>query len=335
MVLLMLTASLAGCTSGDPDGDGGIGIDTDTLNQMIEDNLQDFINNTTVTVNQEIHYHNNTSHIDNSESNMNIGNGNTGGNGSTGSSIIQVIRIHEEFNPALTDVGAIQLIEDGVLQFPAIGFAPTMTYLTNGTSISMSFTCEEFYNARNFLDSNDWENWARYELGLSWSNADRLGEDIYYDLQDFWDEAEEYCRINNGGYDSNYGNLFSMQLQEGEAISFTQLTNRHHSSFRWNLTCVDGYTESGSWYSIDNGQFIGGWADCEFVGLYYWTTSTGWSEISLNYDYDEGSYIYPDYVPEWYHYSERSRWTDWIGGNGSSSFDGIFYFTKYFVVPAE
>lgn len=63
MVLLMLTASLAGCTSGDPDGDGGIGIDTDTLNQMIEDNLQDFINNTTVTVNQEIHYHNNTTYV--------------------------------------------------------------------------------------------------------------------------------------------------------------------------------------------------------------------------------------------------------------------------------
>ena len=40
MVLLMLTATLAGCTGGDPDGgDGADGIDAETLQ-----NLQDFIN---------------------------------------------------------------------------------------------------------------------------------------------------------------------------------------------------------------------------------------------------------------------------------------------------
>ena len=63
MVLLMIASALAGCTSGDPDGDGDMGIDTDMLNEMIEENLQDFINNTTVTVNQEIHYHNNTTYV--------------------------------------------------------------------------------------------------------------------------------------------------------------------------------------------------------------------------------------------------------------------------------
>ena len=65
MVLLMIASALAGCTSGDPDGDGGMGIDTDMLNEMIEDNLQDFINNTSVTVHQEIHYHNNTTVVNN------------------------------------------------------------------------------------------------------------------------------------------------------------------------------------------------------------------------------------------------------------------------------
>ncbi len=50
MILLMLSASLAGCTSGDPDGDDNSGIDMEILNQMIDDNLQDFINNTSVTV---------------------------------------------------------------------------------------------------------------------------------------------------------------------------------------------------------------------------------------------------------------------------------------------
>ena len=63
LTLLMIASALAGCTSGDPDGDGELGIDTDVLNQMIEDNLQDFINNSSVTVHQTIHYHNNTTYV--------------------------------------------------------------------------------------------------------------------------------------------------------------------------------------------------------------------------------------------------------------------------------
>ena len=65
MVLLMIASALAGCTSGDPDGDGEMGIDTDVLNQMIEDNLQDFINNSSVTVHHTIHQHNNTTVVNN------------------------------------------------------------------------------------------------------------------------------------------------------------------------------------------------------------------------------------------------------------------------------
>ena len=65
MTLLMIASALAGCTSGDPDGDGTSGIDMEILNEMIDDNLQDFINNTSVTINQEIHYHNNTTVVNN------------------------------------------------------------------------------------------------------------------------------------------------------------------------------------------------------------------------------------------------------------------------------
>ena len=73
MILIMMTSTLAGCTGGDPDGGGNDEIDMDILNQLIDDNLQDFINNTTITVNN--HYHNNTTimndNTDNSVSNIN------------------------------------------------------------------------------------------------------------------------------------------------------------------------------------------------------------------------------------------------------------------------
>ena len=56
MTIAMMSAALAGCTG----SDGVAEIDDETLQQLFEDNIQDFMNNTTVTVNQEIHYHNNT-----------------------------------------------------------------------------------------------------------------------------------------------------------------------------------------------------------------------------------------------------------------------------------
>ena len=51
----MMTSTLAGCTGGDPDSGGEM--DSDAINDLIDANLQDFINNTTITVNQEIHHH--------------------------------------------------------------------------------------------------------------------------------------------------------------------------------------------------------------------------------------------------------------------------------------
>ena len=63
-----MASTLAGCTGGDPDGGGNDEIDMDILNQLIDDNLQDFINNTTITVNN--HYHNNTTYVTNEYNNI-------------------------------------------------------------------------------------------------------------------------------------------------------------------------------------------------------------------------------------------------------------------------
>ena len=50
MILIMMTSALAGCTGGDPDGGGNDEINMEILNSLIDDNLQDFVNNTTVEV---------------------------------------------------------------------------------------------------------------------------------------------------------------------------------------------------------------------------------------------------------------------------------------------
>ncbi|MEE3201507.1 MAG: hypothetical protein VX224_05500, partial [Candidatus Thermoplasmatota archaeon] len=175
MVLLMIASALAGCAGSDPDGDTGI--DTDMLNEMIDENLQDFINNTTVTVNQEIHYHNNTTYVDNSESNTNLG-GSGGVNGSLSGSIMQVVRIQDSYSYQMEDVGNNTFVLDGILQYPAIGIAPDLIYTIGSTTISLTLTCNEYRNAQNSMGHGPWQDWLHYERGLSWNDADQIANDI-------------------------------------------------------------------------------------------------------------------------------------------------------------
>ena len=60
MVLVLLSGTIAGCTS-DPDGGGNDGIDSDALDDLFDQYFEDFVNNTTITVNN--HYYNNTTYV--------------------------------------------------------------------------------------------------------------------------------------------------------------------------------------------------------------------------------------------------------------------------------
>ena len=82
LALVLVSGSLAGCT-GDPDEGGNDEFDSEALQDLIDQNLQDFINNTSVTVYQEIHhhYHNNTT-IDNTDNSVSNVNGSGAGSGS-------------------------------------------------------------------------------------------------------------------------------------------------------------------------------------------------------------------------------------------------------------
>ena len=68
MVLVLVSSTLAGCTS-DPDGGGMDELDSDALEDLFDEHFQDFINNTTITVNN--HYHNNTTVVNHHYDNTN------------------------------------------------------------------------------------------------------------------------------------------------------------------------------------------------------------------------------------------------------------------------
>ena len=58
LVALMVSAPLAGCAGSD--GEVNVDLTTEEIQDLIDDNIDDFLNNTTVTVNQENHNNNTT-----------------------------------------------------------------------------------------------------------------------------------------------------------------------------------------------------------------------------------------------------------------------------------
>ena len=227
LALVLVSGSLAGCT-GDPGEGGGDEFDTEALQDLIDENLQDFLNNTTITVNN--HYYNNSTYVtddgdysststtnveynnttinEGDQSSTNNYNNQTDNdysssslnyslNGSGDGSVVQAFRVvwnmDGRFSP--TNFGARDLVINGTVQVPG-WTGSELSYQYNGYLIKLSFTCEEFINAYYRMQSEHWEDWIFGEYGGSQSQAQNLGYSIQQDIQEiFWDNdgAEGYC----------------------------------------------------------------------------------------------------------------------------------------------
>ena len=60
LAMLMIASSLAGCTTTGTDGVPEVTLDDEDIETFLDDYFQDFVNNSSVVINQEIHYHNET-----------------------------------------------------------------------------------------------------------------------------------------------------------------------------------------------------------------------------------------------------------------------------------
>ena len=269
-----MTSTLAGCTGGDPDGGGNDEIDMDILNQLIDDNLQDFINNTTITV--ENHYHNNTTIVNDDNSISNI-------NGSDSTSTIKMFTVEwdkieymlmseETLTPGekmvtLTGTNSSSGGGDNTLLF---------TYGYNGYALEFRLTCNEYMHYYTYWDRDNWEDWLVAEYGYlsgnggTFDTAYGIDDDIYYNWRYGFD-AEEQCSFSGSKY-TELITLFEINLEEGEAISF--LSKDPYVTV--DINCEDGYgTGIGNGTSV---SFMGGQADCVISGST--TVKYGASSIS-------------------------------------------------------
>jgi hypothetical protein len=247
MVLVLVSSTLAGCT-GDPDGGGNDEIDSDALQNLFDEHFQDFLNNTTITVNN--HYYNNSTYVtddgdyssttnveynnttinEGDQSSTNNYNNQTDNdysssslnyslNGSGGGSVVQAFRVvwdpDERVSP--TNFGARELVINGTVQVPG-WTGSELSYQYNGYLIKLSFTCEEFVNAYHNMQNENWENWIFGEYGGSQSQAQNLGYSISQDIGEiYWDSegSRGYCWSSSEYYPPiKTGN--SLYFQNGE-----------------------------------------------------------------------------------------------------------------------
>ncbi len=372
MVLLMIASALAGCTSGDPDGDGELGIDTDVLNQMIEDNLQDFINNSSVTVHQTIHYHNNTTYVvddgdysttnhahfnnttnvdggevvnnnyDQSENTWNIGGASFGEgvNGSvSGGSMMFVAHLEFTAMDLFPNYQPPPEPQDNVFSYTYSYY----DYLTNQyRTDTFTFPCSVYYVVGS--QSNGSSNQVSY-----WENNDNYynaWEQMYNStIADLLNEAGStnsvmsLCEGTNpipiATASSGYElTLLSIDIPEGYAIEYIQYTGGH--SF---YGCNRNIDLTCNWNSnyYYNQQITEYWnysegPDIRIPNYYY----GGWGNISIDIDLRIDSELGNCYDNNWNNLGGECEYDH--GGYSvwpSSEYEFTLYYRFVPVIPVE
>jgi hypothetical protein len=287
LALILVSSSLAGCT-GDPGEGGGDEFDSEALQDLIDENLQDFMNNTSITVNN--HFYNNTTYeIDNTDNSVS----NINGSGVGSASTMQMFRVdwdrgaaiigYDVFNHIITLEGSNQ-VGNNSTTFAAWAYNGNLVEFTG-------LTCIEWFSYY-IWSSTQWGNWLYENYGSANSETD---SNLKYQLEQHFEnrysndgELFDQCGIGQPyyNYDSNVAHLFDIKLQYGQALTFSWLPN----GITVDMNCDDGYGTGmmGNGTSSSEGSYFGGQANCTVTG----STSSGWK---LTYDWqhdDDGRILY-------------------------------------------
>ena len=306
MILIMMTSTLAGCTGGDPDGGENDNIDMDVLNQLIDDNLQDFINNTTITV--ENHYHNNTTVVNNDNSVNN--------NSATGSDSNNLYLLDIEFN--LLDL----IPEIEIIDYRNNTFGYNWDYYDYATNSQRTdqfiFSCQVFYlvGANSTNQSNQvsvWEDSSPYYS--AWENLynstirDLLWDARYSNAIDVI-TGDSIASICNEDYiqDTAFHHLliFEVPLPEGVALKgvvdegyYNMEIGVHQYTWTNQCTYMQNASNPSSLYDYQ-GDFS--WEEIyypecdqiqsnQYLGNYARSFSVSFEYETIDWNYERGGWI--------------------------------------------
>ena len=365
MILVLLSGTIAGCT-GDPDGGGGDELDSDALQDLFDEHFQDFINNTTLTVNN--HYYNNTTYVvddgdyssttnieynnttnvdggevnnyyeeyDYSQDNYSFGGGGAGGNASGGTLYLLDIQFTlGDLMPGYENIDHRNNTVDYLYEY--------YDYLTNSQRTDIfTIQCSDYYligsqSTNATFEVSYWQDssnyWDAWDDQYNQTIADMLqtaATSYYYNLTG--DSDYHVRQVCDEDYNTDGGDdgllLFEIPIPAGVA-----LMGILDSNFAGQEEYVWGYDS----YYWNNDAWIGG-GDRIWTGQYYPIDENSWmslrSAFSVHYEFETIGWIY--------------GYSGWIGGDEDSvltvTVNNIFpgyqyrlvaYFTMAPVVPLE
>jgi hypothetical protein len=268
MILIMMTSTLAGCTGGDPDGGGNDEIDMDILNQLIDDNLQDFINNTTITV--ENHYHNNTTYVTNEYNNIS----NNEGDSVTENNFQTDYTNYSLGGIANNSGGGDEILFVMHLEFNASEIAPELVPRIDDDPRLRTFDyAKSFYGFVWVEGDNSSDGWYEQQLintthvvscsiyyqfeGTSYYNIDDWGGLYFEGDGTFWDN-------NEGDYDTYWGATYGWNNSEDTSQMTTSdyywagELNEGHCYPEWNAWVANGYSANIGQIAVPYGYVVNG-----------------------------------------------------------------------------
>ena len=295
-----MTSTLAGCTGGDPDSGGEM--DSDAINDLIDQNLQDFINNTTITVNQEIHHHyyNNTTV---NEGDLTNNDYNTEYNNTTvidGGEVTNYDQSSSYYNSSSGGSGTgivhtIDFVFDLDFLWGNLPIVPgdrNNIYTTNWSYYDyatndyrndvFTFTCGIYYLVGNSSTNNSnlqtyWENNNWYDDAWSDNGYNNTMRDLFHSIA--WNEdlrwvCDENFYGNNDDQTHFYETIYEFTIPQGFALSCMDTQSRatlyysnNQSYYNWSNTWDNTYmyVDGMSFYCNENLQTIGGEHDMNVI----------------------------------------------------------------------
>jgi len=325
MVLVLVSSALAGCTS-DPDGGGMDELDSDALQDLFDEHFQDFINNTTITVNN--HYHNNTTVVNHHYDNTNHYNNTTtveggdavnnyeenaysnisysvgGGNGTGSNYPIYFI----DFEFSLADLWGHNEEEDEEIDYINNSFVEEnysyYDYLQN-MWITENFTiqCSVYYivgsgsnsshgnNIVTYWEDNDWYDQAWDDMGYNTTMRELFQQVAWND--DLRLACDENYNPDDGEFGGSYEEvIFSFTIPEGMALHCAQ-----------SVTIDNAMLWYSSWGSNDQNSSWNFWSTARISVDGMPSSSCGWglggpTEMIVEISYPQLYYSY-DYRLTW------------------------------------
>jgi hypothetical protein len=314
--MILILVPLAGCSG--TDTEVTVDMDSEDLQAIIDDNRDDFLNNTTVVVFQE--FHNNTSVVNQYSNNSTSNVDQSGASSSTTTynynssgfeSEMFVLRLDWDFSSFFEEI-EIKRNNNFTVNYSYYDYATN-----DDRDDEFTLQCSNYYdvivpNSGNGTGAVDpyWENndyyWDWWDAIYNNTIRDLLQDKAYSDSvtsscrQDDYDhrliDGSDYS-LGDGEYDySNAPIFFEMDLPNGTAIKVIQISASHsfsypeswggshqHKELAWTINGIhqNGCNDSGSivnWQSC--GGIYGGWSDIHFE---FQVTESVWMDSEFSF----------------------------------------------------